>query len=86
MRGILFWVWGAGPKSPPAKRELERVGGLRSGDFDQAWRDYREGTTTEPPISDLAPDAVDRLRRRARSAPAESYFFGAPNVTVHPRA
>ena len=60
MRGVLFWVWGAGPKSPPAKRELERVGGLRSGDFDQAWRDYREAPRPNPPsaISPPMPSTV----------------------------
>jgi len=80
MRGSLFWVWGAGPKTPPAKRELERVAGAAPGTLDDMWRDYRAGTTTEPPISDLAPGAVTRLRRLARSAPAESYFFGAPSI------
>lgn len=80
MRGSLFWVWGAGPKSPPARREAERVWGANPGTLDQAWRDYRAGTTTEPPISDLAVYAVPRLRQLARSAPAESYFFGAPSI------
>lgn len=80
MRRSLFWVWGAGPKSPYASRELERVVGAAPGTLNQMWRDYRAGTTNEPPISDLAPGAVTRLRQLVRSAPAESYFFGAPSI------
>ncbi len=80
MSGPLYWIWGAGPKTAGAKREAERVLGAPNGAFDQAWRNYRAGTTTEPPIADLAVDAVDRLRRRVRSAPQPSLFFGARNL------
>ncbi len=80
MSGPLYWIWGAGPKAPGAKRETEHVLGLAPGAFDQAWRDYRSGSLTEPPIDDLAPGAVDRLRQRVRSAPEPSLFFGAPSL------
>mgnify|MGYP000406562599 CR=1 FL=1 len=80
MRGPLYWIWGAGPKTPGAKAELERIAGAPRGSMDQMWRDYRAGTTTHPPISDLAVDAVSRLRQRVRSAPAPSLFFGAPSL------
>lgn len=80
MSGPLYWIWGAGPKTRPARTELERIAGAPAGTLDDAWRKYRAGTTTSPPISDLAPGAVDRLRNRLRSAPDHSLFFGAPSL------
>lgn len=80
MSGSVYWVWGAGPKSPAAKREAERVVGLPSGTIDQSWRQYRAGTVAQPPLEDLAVDAVTRLRNRVRSAPEPSLFFGARNL------
>lgn len=80
MSGPLYWIWGAGPKSRPAKAEAERVAGVPAGSLDDMWRQYRAGTATSPPISDLAPGAVTRLRNRLRSAPRRSLFFGAPTL------
>ncbi|MCR9162514.1 MAG: hypothetical protein ACE37F_19245 [Nannocystaceae bacterium] len=80
MSGPLYWIWGAGPKTGPAKAELERIAGAPRGSLDDLWRGYRAGTESAPPISDLAPGAVDRLRNRLRSAPARSFFFGAPSL------
>ncbi|MGH1342343.1 MAG: DUF4347 domain-containing protein [Nannocystales bacterium] len=80
MSGPLYWVWGAGPKTAPAKREAERVVGLPAGTIDVGWQQYRAGTAATPPISDLAVDAVSRLRTRAKSAPHPSLFFGARNL------
>lgn len=80
MSGPLYWIWGAGPKSRPAKAEVERIAGAPAGSLDNAWRQYRAGTTTTPPVSDLAPGAVERLRNRLRSAPDRSLFFGAPSL------
>jgi hypothetical protein len=78
--GVMFWVWGAGPKTSLARDEAERIAGAPSGTLDQMWRDYRAGVTDVLPISDLAPGAVTRLRQLVRSAPAASYFFGAPSI------
>lgn len=80
MTDTLYWIWGAGPKARPAMNELERVLGAPSGHFREQWRQHREGTLTEPPISDLAVDAVARLRQRVRNAPTHSLFFGAPSL------
>ncbi len=73
----VYWIWGAGPKSGSAKREVEQLVGLPSGAIDAGWKQYRAGTVEHPPLSDLAVDAVERLRRRVRSAPEPSLFFGA---------
>lgn len=80
MSGPVYWVWGAGPKTAPAKREAERVVGLPSGAIDNGWKQYRAGTVSTPPLDDLAVDAVTRLRRRVESAPEPSLFFGARNL------
>ncbi|MBV1859051.1 MAG: DUF4347 domain-containing protein [Nannocystaceae bacterium] len=80
MSGPVYWVWGAGPKMPSAKREAERIVQIPQGSIDQAWKLYRDGTLANPPISDLAPGASERLRRRISSAPEPSLFFGARNL------
>jgi len=80
MSGPLYWIWGAGPKMPSAKREAERILGVPSGLIDEGWRQHRAGTSKDPPITDLAVDAVKRLRERAKSAPVPSLFFGARNL------
>ena len=80
MSDTLYWIWGAGPKARPAVDELERVAGVPSGSMRKAWQAYRQGTLTSPPISDLAVDAVARLRERVRNAPTHSLFFGAPSL------
>lgn len=80
MSGPVYWIWGAGPKSAAVKREAERVVGLTPGTIDNSWRQYRAGTVDRPPIDDLASDAAPRLRRRVKSAPEPSLFFGARNL------
>jgi len=80
MSGPVYWIWGAGPKTATAKREAERVVQIPPGSIDAHWRQFRAGTVAHPPISDLAVDAVTRLRQRVKTAPEPSLFFGARNL------
>lgn len=80
MSGPVYWIWGAGPKTRAAYQETERILGAQAGTFAGLWKDYRAGTAEQPPVTDLAVDAVPRLRNRIKSAPEPSLFFGARNL------
>ena len=80
MSGPVYWVWGAGRKTPPARREAERIVQIPPGSIDNMWAQYQAGTISRPPISNLAVGALERVRRRLRSAPEPSLFFGARNL------
>lgn len=80
MSGPVYWIWGAGRKSPPARREAERIVHAPPGSIDSMWGQYQAGTADRPPISNLAVGALERVRRLVKSAPEPSLFFGAHNL------
>lgn len=80
MDDALFWVWGAGRKTPPARQEAERVLGVGAGSFGAEWRSFLNGSRHTPLLADLAPDSVLRTRVLRRSAPMAPLSFGATSV------